>query len=332
MNVIDVKSLLRFWFEFGNSPVDVKSRMIMDAFARFYRVPASIFTKIEMSAMRNFSLKEAQIVLERIQQELSESNEANEVVTSIDALMEIVAEKVFLGVGEELPWRRQFVQNWKIIRPKLSEVGIKTDEFDAVIGNWSIQSYVGNYIKQSTWFLRSLERDIRLVATMNASDWNPSIFQEVYDLICFLYRLFETVLDDPRFSKDTREDLDSAFKAVELAWAGLFQGNSENPRNKALILQCGQAAWKDFSWRFPAKSIKELWILNELSRRALSGDLMVKRRSRTEEEKKRHISKRLQPLQSSFRLISSKKVPPSTKFNGSCKASTKILRKHTTRT
>lgn len=306
MPIEDAKSLVHLWLSADDSPVHIKRAMITDVFARFYRVPTSIFTKIERSAVRIDSLKEARSALKKIQQETSESNEANDVVTSIDAFTKNMAEK--LSLGEMLLWRRESVKNWKIIRPKLSEVGIKTDEVDEVIGNWGIQAYVRSYIVHSASFLHSLERDIMLVVTVEASDWNPSILKEVLDLMCFLYGLFETVSDGSRFPKDAGEDLDSALDGVELAWFNLFQRNSENPRNMALILQCKQDAGKDFSGRFPA--IKELWILNELSRRALSGGLMLNRRSGTEEKKKRRISKRVPPLRNSLRLISSNRFCP----------------------
>ena len=119
--------------------------------------------------------------------------------------------------GEKLLARREFEKKWKEIRQELSKISIKTDGVDEVISNWGSKKYTQIYIKQSTRFQYSLEKDIWLVATVEASNWNPSIFKEVLDLICFLSSLFEIVSDGSNLEKGLLEDFNSALNGVELA-------------------------------------------------------------------------------------------------------------------
>lgn len=83
----------------------------------------------------------------------------------------------------------------KEIEPKLLERSIETDGVNEVIRNWGSQTYVRTFISQSTSFLHSLKKDICLVQTVKASDWNISILMDVLDLICFLASLFEMKTD-----------------------------------------------------------------------------------------------------------------------------------------
>lgn len=132
-----------------------KSLLIKDIFARFYRVPTSIFTNLG----KPDSLKEAQSALQEIQEKFLEPNEFT---AAINDLMQIGGEKLLAG--------RLFDKKWKEIRPKLLERSIDTDRVDEVISNWGSQASVGTYIRQSSCFLHSLKKDICLVQTVRASD------------------------------------------------------------------------------------------------------------------------------------------------------------------
>lgn len=186
--------------------------------------------------------------------------------------------------GEKLLAGRLFDKKWKEIQPKLLERSIETDGVDEVISNWGSQAYLRTYIIQSTLFLRSLKKDICLVQTVKASDWNASILGDVLDLISFFAGLFEMKTDGLKLQKGSLEGYHSALHGVELAWIKLFEANKE--KHKLSFKLCNENARKGFDGKFPAKSIKELWMLNELSRRALSGDLMLIDENKTDEEKK----------------------------------------------
>lgn len=120
-----------------------KCLLIKDIFARFYRAPTSIFTKLKKT---NF-LKEAQNALQEIQEKFLERNEFEEITTAINDLIQIGGEKLFAG--------RLFDKKWKEIQPQLLERSIQTDGVDEVIKPGS-QAYLRTYISQSTCFLHSL--------------------------------------------------------------------------------------------------------------------------------------------------------------------------------
>lgn len=268
----------RFLFRILLSPdttLRTKCQLIEDTFARFYQAPTSIFIKLE----KTHSLKEAQYALQKIQGKLLEPNEFEEITAAINDLMQIGGENLLAG--------RLFDSKWKEIEPKLLERSIETDKVNDVIRNWGSQAYVQTYISQSISFLQSLKKDIYLVQTVKASDWNVSILMDVLDLICFLASLFEMKTDGLKFKMGLLEGYHSALHGVELAWTKLFENNKE--KHNALFKLCNENARKGFDGKFPAKSIKELWMLNELSRRALSGNLMLIHENKTAEEEKTEL-------------------------------------------
>lgn len=279
MDPTDSFSIKAFLYRILRSPnlsTNVKCLLIKDIFARFHRTPTSIFTKLKKT---NF-LKEAQNALHEIQEKFLERNEFGEITTAINDLMQIDGETLFVG--------RLFDKKWKEIQPQLLERGIQTDGVDEVINSGN-QAYLRTYISESTCFLHSLKKDICLVQTVKASDWNVSILRDVLDLICFLAGLFEMKTDGDglKFQKGLLEGYHSALDGVELARAKLFEQNKE--KHKGAFESCNEDARKGFDGEFPAKCIKELWILNELSRRALSGSLMLIEENKTDEEKKTRL-------------------------------------------
>ena len=200
--------------------------------------------------------------------------------------------------------------------PTLAKCQLTKDIFarfyESPISIFTKLEYVSTYIRQSTLFLRSLEKDICLVQTVKASDWNISILRDVLDLISFLSGLFEMKTDGLEFQKGSLEDYHSALNGVELAWAKLFEENKEE--HEGLFEVCNQNARKGFDGKFPAKSIAELWMLNELSRRALSGNLMLIDANKTDEEKKTGLGIVVKPPPQSFKTDFPYKDLPSKKI------------------
>ena len=290
-----------------------KCLLIKEIFARFYQARTSIFNNLG----RLDSLKEAQSGLQEIQEKFLEPNEFYEITAAINDLMQIGREKLLVG--------RLFDKKWKEIRPKLLERSIETYRVDEVISNWGSQAYVRTYIRQSTRFLHSLEKDICLVQTVRASDWNISILRDVLDLICFLAGLFEMTSDGLKVQKGELEDYHSALDGVELAWAKLFEENKENHKDSFEL--CNEYARKGFGENFPAKSIKELWMLNELSRRALSGNLMLIYKNKTDEEMKTILSMVVKPPPQPFKTDFLYKDLPSKMFKRNFKSSIENIRK-----
>lgn len=95
---------------------------------------------------------------------------------------------------------------------------------------------------------------------------------------------------------------------MELVWTRLFEENKE--KHKALFELCNVHARKCFDGKFPAKSIKEVWMLNELSRRALSGNLMLISENKTDEEKKTGLGMVVKLPPNHLRLIARIKICP----------------------
>lgn len=143
----------------------------------------------------------------------------------------------------------------------------------------SLKSYNKHrkYIEHEKWILHSivvlenLTKDILLATGVASGGWNFAILQEVLRVMHFIHGLFEECKDKLNLPEDVNENFQNCLREVELAWLTLHnkfltaEAISEDVTIEEVI--------QNNAGKTPAKTIRELYVLNAVSQEVLNGKL-----------------------------------------------------------
>ena len=112
-----------------------------------------------------------------------------------------------------------------------------------------------------------------LVQSVQADDWNHTILKEVLRLIYVLYNTFNGLPGQSMLSSEVNDVFKKATNGVENEFSSLTS-KLRSKKNKEVDELINDGLMKE-NKKISAKTIRELYILNELSRRVLGGRLML---------------------------------------------------------
>lgn len=129
------------------------------------------------------------------------------------------------------------------------------------------------YFEGGITLLNNLKKDILLVQSVEADDWNHTILKEVLRLIYFLYSIFNDLPGQSMLSSGVNDVFKKATNGGENEFSSLMS-KLRSKKNKEVDELINDVLMKE-SEKISAKPVRELYILNELSRRVLNGRLML---------------------------------------------------------
>jgi hypothetical protein len=278
------KSLLLKHLLNHDIPAQIQSRIIIDLFSKSYRVPSSVFKQDEkLDEIKDQQSKQAERDLKDLKKCL------HNVVKKIDKTEAGETAEKFRE--PEVAQVDKIVEEWHSVKERYKTKLTKLDQIQLTIDK-SVENLRQHeeeslkmhqaWIESSISLLRNLEKDIKLVQKVGPNEWNHTILKEVLHLIWFLYEFFVSLPGKLRLPQHVDQDFQDTVRRVEKQWALLVNRLRQSQQDEVHMAIQDAGAKEMVS----AKTIRELYILNELSRRALEGRLVLSDKSNIQQKAK----------------------------------------------
>lgn len=131
-----------------------------------------------------------------------------------------------------------------------------------------IENYIRTHKQQvdsSIKIIQYLKMDISLVLSVATDKWNHAILEDIFRLVLFFLATFPKLSEKSKFGQGSMANLRQSLESLEILWRKLCV------KHKDFI----DVSKLEGSERIPAKSIRELYVFNEVSQRVLQGRLML---------------------------------------------------------
>lgn len=245
-------------------PLRHETNIIMALFRRSCYVHKSIFINLE--TLRNRSLVEIRKELNKIKSRLDEqsSSQPNLIGETKDS-----AEKLVDGMLQ-MEQIDRLIETWDQSEENLKN--LTTDTKENATSREKITKSAKTYIQEhelrlerSITAIQHFRKDILLVQSVATDKWNHAILEDVFRLIQFFIRIFPKLSRKSKFCQGPIRKLQDDLGSLERLWIKLCEEHKD-------YIDVSQL---EGSGRIPAKSIRELYIFNEISQRVLQGRLIL---------------------------------------------------------
>lgn len=246
-------------------PVEDETNIIMALFRRSYPVHQSIFINLEK--IRTESLIRIRGALNKIKLGLDEqsSSQPKPIGEAKDSAEKLVNDMLQMEHIDYL------IEKWDHSKENLEKLATGTSQNTIPHKEitQSAQKYIrehGLRVEHSIKAIQHLRKDISLVHSVATDEWNHAILLDVFRLIHFFSRIFPklSLKSGSEICLGPLRKLQDDLQAMESLWAKLREKHKDYIDDAQL----------EGSGRIPAKSIRELYVFNEVSQRGFQGRLM----------------------------------------------------------
>lgn len=247
-------------------PIEDETNIIMALFRRSYCVNNSILINLEKC--RTDSLCRIRKELNKIKSELDEwsSSQPNLIWAAKDLAEKLLDDMLRIEQIDHL------IEKWDHSKEffEIFATGTSQNILPHKEITKSVQKYIrehGLRVEHSIKAIQHLRKDILLVQSVATDKWNHAILADVFRLIHFFSGIFPklSLKSGSEISLGPVLQLQDDLQGLESLWAKLREKHKDNIDVSRL----------EGSGRIPAKSIRELYVLNEVSQRVFQGRLML---------------------------------------------------------
>jgi len=264
VEAVDAKSILLEKIQADILPLQDETSIIMNLFRRSRYVNKSIFVKLE--TLRNQSLVQIRQELNKIKSGLDEqsSSQSNLLREAENTAKKLVDDMLQVEQIDHL------IETWDQRREGLKILTMDSQQY--TIPQEKITESTEKYMREhelrvnhSIKAIQNLRKDILLVQSVATDKWNHAILEDVFRFIQFFSRIFPRLSERSKFRQGPIGALQKHLESLERLWAMLRE------KHKDFI----DVSQLEDRGKIPAKSIRELYIFNEVSRKVFKGRLIL---------------------------------------------------------